>query len=226
MRRITLGLLAATAVTAAALPAAASTTISFDERTSADGVNTGDFESDGFAFSNIQDAGFRSWGTEGEFSPFNADPDGATLFNNANGPGTFTKVGGGAFALTSIDIAGNTDGKEFGGAPIVDPSPFVVRFTGALAGGGTVTQDFTLSGGVGLSNFMFDSDFLDVRSVSWDAGPAGGEGHFAQLDNIIAGDAVTGGVPEPAAWALMLAGFAGVGGLLRRRRAEMFASAA
>lgn len=31
-------------------------------------------------------------------------------------------------------------------------------------------------------------------------------------------DSVTGAVPEPSAWALMLLGFGGVGGLLRRRR--------
>jgi len=38
-------------------------------------------------------------------------------------------------------------------------------------------------------------------------------------------DSVTGGVPEPAAWALMLLGFGGVGGLLRRRRASVYAPA-
>lgn len=35
----------------------------------------------------------------------------------------------------------------------------------------------------------------------------------------IAFGAPTGGVPEPASWALMLLGFGGAGGLLRRRRA-------
>lgn len=32
------------------------------------------------------------------------------------------------------------------------------------------------------------------------------------------GDAATGAVPEPAAWALMIVGFGGVGGMLRLRR--------
>lgn len=39
-------------------------------------------------------------------------------------------------------------------------------------------------------------------------------------------DSVTGGVPEPSAWALMLLGFGGAGGLLRRRRAALGAPAA
>ena len=36
--------------------------------------------------------------------------------------------------------------------------------------------------------------------------------------SVTGGVATTGGVPEPAAWAMMLAGFAGIGGVLRMRR--------
>jgi hypothetical protein len=32
------------------------------------------------------------------------------------------------------------------------------------------------------------------------------------------GSVTSGGVPEPAAWSLMLAGFGGLGAMLRRRR--------
>ncbi len=39
-------------------------------------------------------------------------------------------------------------------------------------------------------------------------------------------DSVSGGVPEPGAWALMLMGFGGVGALLRRRRANLVLAAA
>lgn len=38
-------------------------------------------------------------------------------------------------------------------------------------------------------------------------------------------DSVSGAVPEPGAWALMLMGFGGMGALLRRRRAAAFAAA-
>jgi hypothetical protein len=40
------------------------------------------------------------------------------------------------------------------------------------------------------------------------------------IDNLSLIGAAPGGVPEPAAWALMIVGFGGVGGLLRRRRAR------
>jgi hypothetical protein len=39
-------------------------------------------------------------------------------------------------------------------------------------------------------------------------------------------DSVTGAVPEPGAWALMLMGFGGLGGLLRRRRSQVLLGAA
>ena len=46
---------------------------------------------------------------------------------------------------------------------------------------------------------------------------AGGGNAGVFLDNV----SVTGGVPEPAAWAMMLIGFSGLGALLRRRRASV-----
>jgi hypothetical protein len=49
-----------------------------------------------------------------------------------------------------------------------------------------------------------------------------GGGSVAQLD--VRGNTVTTGVPEPAAWALMIGGFGGVGAVLRRRRREFAAA--
>jgi hypothetical protein len=40
---------------------------------------------------------------------------------------------------------------------------------------------------------------------------------FISADGRTIGAAATGGVPEPATWAMMLTGFVGVGVLLRRR---------
>ncbi|MBM6577730.1 PEPxxWA-CTERM sorting domain-containing protein [Microvirga sp. SRT01] len=40
-----------------------------------------------------------------------------------------------------------------------------------------------------------------------------------QIDNIVYDLAAGGGVPEPASWALMIAGIGAAGGALRRRRA-------
>ena len=60
-----------------------------------------------------------------------------------------------------------------------------------------------LSGGVHSFEIQYDN--------------GGGGGAVAQFDP---GDAVAG-VPEPAAWALMLTGFSGLGALLRRRRSVL-----
>lgn len=46
----------------------------------------------------------------------------------------------------------------------------------------------------------------------------GGTANFVVYDNITFGSTNPGGIPEPAAWAMMLAGFALVGGAMRRRR--------
>ncbi|MBL8554606.1 MAG: PEP-CTERM sorting domain-containing protein [Phenylobacterium sp.] len=211
-----MGLLAGAALMAAALPAAASTTITFDERTSASGVDTGDFESAGFLFTHAfnQGVGFRSWGTEGEFAPNNADPDGATLFDNVGGryANAFAAIGGGAFALFSIDLADIYNGQA-GGLPLT------TIFTATKAGGGTVTQSFTFDQTPGLKTFAFNTDFQNVVSVSWggDLNSNGTSPYGVQLDNIVVGEAVTGGVPEPATWALMILGFGAAGAALRRR---------
>jgi hypothetical protein len=46
------------------------------------------------------------------------------------------------------------------------------------------------------------------------------EDNFVVIDNFTTGafDVLSGGVPEPASWALMLVGFGGAGAALRRRR--------
>ena len=49
----------------------------------------------------------------------------------------------------------------------------------------------------------------------------GGTANRVAFDNITFGSANPGGVPEPAAWAMMLAGFGLVGGAMRRRQANV-----
>lgn len=77
---------------------------------------------------------------------------------------------------------------------------------------GTVLFDLTPFAGQAVDlRFQFQADFF-----------ANGAG--VRLDNVIVTGAPMGGaVPEPATWAMMILGFAGVGAGLRRRRALVFA---
>lgn len=69
---------------------------------------------------------------------------------------TFGLEGGGAFALTSIDIL------EYA------PGPQTVVFEGVKVGGDTVTATMTTDGVSGYETFLFPADFVDLESVSWD----------------------------------------------------------
>jgi hypothetical protein len=62
-----------------------------------------------------------------------------------------------------------------------------------------------------------------VGGVYVGVGSDAGSNYLAHVDDVVANGTtynfeLAGGVPEPASWAMMLVGFAGLGGLLRRRR--------
>ena len=70
--------------------------------------------------------------------------------------------------------------------------------------------------------FAREGGVHDIRGISiWNA-DAGGLGYdklmFDVASNYVAGDVAPPGVPEPAAWALMITGFGLTGAALRRRR--------
>jgi hypothetical protein len=140
------------------------------------------YAEDGFTLNNLaNDHGLATFGVlEPRF------PGSTALFNNTvDGVTELIKTGGGAFHLTSIDLA------ELNGA---DHS--IVAFTGELLGGGSVNQTFTLDGigpANGLQTFVFNG-FNDVVRVRWtQAAP------YHQFDNI-----TLGAVPEPGTMALLL----------------------
>ena len=113
---------------------------------------------------------------------------------------TMTEVGGGAFSLNSL---------EAGLAWYTALTSFVITATGNISGGGTITDTFTVGYGYSTHNF---SGFSNLSSVTFTA-PSDG---YVAVDNIN----VSGAVPEPAAWALMLVGFGGLGGALRSSKAK------
>lgn len=120
---------------------------------------------------------------------------------------------------------------------------FVLDLTGGAGGGGldnfvfnfydgatlvkTLTSYSTTNGDVsafGILNppdntaFTFDSFTVDITATTLTTGPVDLNGAFFEW-----WDATN--VPEPATWSLMLAGIGGLGGLLRRRRQGLLATA-
>jgi hypothetical protein len=147
---------------------------------------------------------YYSWCTNQSNSPLPAGN--AAIFAGAGDIVTLTKVGGGTFGLSSIDLA-----SVFG-------SGGSVVFTGFLSGGGTVTsgaQPFDAWPG---SNATLRTDpfsgFNNLTSVTF-AQSQGGP--YYQFDNVV----VTSVTPEPATMSLMAAGLVAVAGagLRRRKRA-------
>lgn len=124
--------------------------------------------------------------------------NGTSFFLNGFHGLTITKAGGGGFTLNALDL----------GRGDYSPDPLAVTFTFNYAGGGSSTATYNPAG-TSFQNLTFA--LPELTSVTVGATP----GYFA-LDNIQydAG----GPVPEPAAWALMIAGFGLAGATLRVRR--------
>jgi hypothetical protein len=116
------------------------------------------------------------------------------------------------FTLVSGDFTGAWNNglhilvQGYNGASLVDSVSFVVNVNGPMM----ETFDWT-----GLTSVVFTPS--GGAAFPPIAGQGSGE-HFA-LDNL-----TINLVPEPAAWALMLAGFAGLGAALRARRGRLSAA--
>lgn len=207
-------ILSAAALTLAAALAtgAQATTITFDEIAAQDGggVVSNQYTGSGVTFSagNVGTWGGNSngnpgnWALEGtngpQFLGFNGGGGGVDGYTQTL---TFSSAVG-AFSADFARSQGSNDGEiileAFNGATLV-----------ATASGsfGALAEWMNLS----VTGVTFDS-------VTWSG--SGTDFHPYGVDNVVFG-AAQGGVPEPAAWALMLVGFGGLGVALRRSRAPI-----
>jgi hypothetical protein len=114
-----------------------------------------------------------------------------------------TAADGGLFDFQSLRLG---LGVGYPGEPETD----IVHMSW-IKNGDTFGQDLTLGLGFGLNTF---SDLTGVSSVT--IGPTRVL-RYLVFDDVTFG-ANGGAIPEPAAWTMMIAGFAGVGAMIRRGR--------
>lgn len=110
-----------------------------------------------------------------------------------------TKIGGGAFSVSSVDLA-----------KWITTTDQSVSFVGNKNGGGTVTQMFTLSDSDFLADTYTFTSFSNLNSLQWST--SGTSGNRIQFDNF----SVSAVIPEPSALVLCLLGI-GVAAFYRVR---------
>ncbi len=143
--------------------------------------------------------------------PANSVPSGTPYLSVlAGGSATYTfdsSVTGFEFDWGSIDKYNTVAIGWDGGGMIVIPG---TNFTNPSDGNQTAPGTNGLFSVVGNAGERFNSVTFSSTSNSF------------EVDNLAVRDA--GGVPEPAIWSMMIIGFGGVGGLLRRRGARPVAA--
>jgi len=133
------------------------------------------------------------------------DPAGASIKTSFAGQiVTVEKLDGSAFMFDSIDIGSRQASN-----------PLAIDFFYTLVDGTIGSMRFDIPTSTAM---LFDTYSIaglgPITSIRFD--PFERNGTF-QFDNIRLSD-VTGAVPEPATWAMMIGGFGLVGGAMRRRR--------
>jgi hypothetical protein len=143
---------------------------------------------------------------------------------NINPSGASRGIGAKGSGITFTFAAGvNAFGFEVGDwATCCQPSDLYIQFganTPILVGASTVFGDqFLTNGGAGVFVAAFDDTDTFTTVSFWGDGfgeflVAGGTLRYATLD-----PGTLPGIPEPASWAMMIAGFGLVGAVMRRRR--------
>ena len=131
-------------------------------------------------------------------------------------------AGGGVIVVTTPLATNNYAASSFDGA-IDFAGTSGVTYSGLMA---MANNSATLSSAADLALFTGLGDVATGLSAVG-ASTATGSGNLITMFQTLAGasatvsytyDALDTGIPEPASWALMIAGFGGAGAMLRRRR--------
>ena len=127
---------------------------------------------------------------------------------DAGGVISITRVGGGAFSLSSIDFRLFEIDQLF-------PAAFSFTVTGDKVGGGTATQ--LVSGlTTSMQTITFGADFGSLLAVRFTQGPSVAPFDDLVFDNVNVTEVSAATVPEPASLVLLALGMARLGALRRR----------
>lgn len=129
---------------------------------------------------------------------------GSTALETSGGTIDLTRADGGAFNLTSLDVANSGKQKEW------NHPTTTIDFVGTKADGSVVSRSFTTDTTDALQTVTFDG-FTDLVSVSWNEGYTYSNNH--QFDNVN-----VQAVPEPSSLAVLGLGSFGILRRLRRAR--------
>jgi opacity protein-like surface antigen len=190
-------------VAAAVLLASASaqaTTIDFDQATVSSELNY-IFWLGGYYGYNYQEEGFKLQSGNTLFNGLGAlngtlNAGSYSMANTLGTEVTLTSTTGPAFGITTMDVR-NAITLHRG-------HTYDITFTGITTAAQTVTQTFTFSD-TNWHQVVFGSDFSSLTSLSWSK-----TGYVYDNINVTA-------VPEPATYAMLMAGL-GLVGLARRRK--------
>ena len=162
---------------------------------------------DGFVFTSsyqLGGPGLIVWQADTAFHPIGGNPATSLMEYTAGHTTTIAREGGGAFALSGIDLANYGPGS-------FSNTTFDVTFTGTKADSTTVTQTFTVnnptSGSLELQSFVF-AGFTDLIKVQMTQGVYFGGTAF-QFNNLVV-DAPAA-VPELASVWFLVSGVAALG---------------
>lgn len=118
---------------------------------------------------------------------------------------TLTKDDNTLFDMYSIDLSRAGTFAVWGAAGSV-------YFTGIKSDDTTVTQTFSYSDALAFQTFLFDGDFVGLKSVSWIAASQTTDTQYFQFDNITMYPLDSSNqIVEPASLALLGLGLAGLG---------------
>lgn len=228
-------LLAGVALATVTSPANAAATIFFGENQNPGGAVSGDPETARNSFLSNLSAGVN---TEDFESLATGAPPLPLVFNGGLGPITATLTGTGALVGSPVTGTFATSGSQFYDNQF---DSFTISFDSAIAAFGfygtdigdvSAALEITLDMGLASERMFTVNNTIDGNNGSllfWgitDTANPFTTVSFAQsgsdrfgFDDLTIGDVsqVTGGVPEPGTWAMMLLGFFGLGAAMRRK---------